>query len=114
MTKPTKWPVHPAKTQISLGIRQVWSESTLCAQWVAKDLSFLHVDNEDADQIGRMPMLIWVFARRIVDFVGFVMLRLIGYDRSNCILRQLCSTGTSPYKRNPQKVNRNGQGVPRA
>ena len=24
MTKPTKWHVHPAKTQISLGIRPVW------------------------------------------------------------------------------------------
>ena len=24
MTKPTKWPVRPAKTQISLGIRPVW------------------------------------------------------------------------------------------
>ena len=24
-TKPTKWPVHPAKTQISLGTRPVWS-----------------------------------------------------------------------------------------
>ena len=29
--------VRPAKTQISLGIRLVWSESSLCAQWVAKD-----------------------------------------------------------------------------
>ena len=28
MTKPTKWPVRPAKTQISLGI---WSESSLSA-----------------------------------------------------------------------------------
>ena len=28
-TKPTKWPVHPAKTQISLGIHPVWSESSL-------------------------------------------------------------------------------------
>ena len=37
LTKPTKWPVRPAKTQISLGIRPVWSESLLCAQWVAKD-----------------------------------------------------------------------------
>ena len=35
MTKPTKWPVRPAKTQISLGIRPVWSESSLCARWVA-------------------------------------------------------------------------------
>ena len=25
--KPTKWPVRPAKTQISLGIHPVWSES---------------------------------------------------------------------------------------
>ena len=40
-------PVCPAKTQISLGIRPVWSESSLCAHWVAKDPSFLHVDSED-------------------------------------------------------------------
>ena len=47
MTKPTKWHVHPAKTQISLGIRPVWSESLLCAQWVhvAKNPSFLHADS---------------------------------------------------------------------
>ena len=47
MTKPTKWPVRPAKTQISLGICPVWSESLLCAHWVAKDPSFLHADRED-------------------------------------------------------------------
>ena len=29
--------VCPAKTQIRLGICPVWSESSLCAQWVAKD-----------------------------------------------------------------------------
>ena len=56
--------VRPAKTQISLGIRPVWSESSLCAQWVAKDPSFLHADSEDSDQTGRMPRLIWVFAGR--------------------------------------------------
>ena len=28
-TKPTKWHVYPVKTQINLGIRPVWSESTL-------------------------------------------------------------------------------------
>ena len=44
--------VRPAKTQISLGIRQVWSESSLCAQWVAKGPRFLHADNEDSDQTG--------------------------------------------------------------
>ena len=49
MTKPTKWQVCPAKTQISLGIRPVWSESLLCAQWVAKDPSFIHADSEDSN-----------------------------------------------------------------
>ena len=45
--KTNKMTVRPAKTQISLGIRPVWSESSLCAQWVAKDPSFLHADSED-------------------------------------------------------------------
>ena len=39
--------VCPANTQISRGIRPVWSESSLCTQWVAKDPSFLHADSED-------------------------------------------------------------------
>ena len=54
--------VRPAKTQISLGIRPVWSESSLCAQWVGKDPSFLPVESKDSDQAGQMPRLIWVFA----------------------------------------------------
>ena len=37
-------------------------QSSLCAQWVAKDPSFLHADSEDSDQTGWMPRLIWVFA----------------------------------------------------
>ena len=77
MTKPTNWHVRPAKTQISLGIRPVWSESSLCAQWVAKDPSVLHADSEDSDQTGRMPMLIWIFAGRTCHFVGFVTRRLL-------------------------------------
>ena len=77
MIKPTKWPVRPAKTQISLGIHPVWSESLLCAQWVAKDPSFLQADSEDSDQTGRMLRLIWVFAGHTDHFVGFVMTWLI-------------------------------------
>ena len=34
--------------QISLGIRPVWSESLLFAQWIAKDPNCLHVDSEDS------------------------------------------------------------------
>ena len=56
--KTNKISLHPAKTQISLGIRPVWSESSLCAQWVAKDTSFLHADSEDSDQTGRTAILL--------------------------------------------------------
>ena len=62
--KTNKMSVRPAKTQISLGIRLVWSESSLCAQWVAKGPKFLQADSEDSDQTGRMARLIWVFAGR--------------------------------------------------
>ena len=73
MTKPTKWHVRPTKTQISLCIRPVWSESSMYTQYVAKDPSFLHADSEDSDQTGRMPSLIWVFAGRTCHFVVVVM-----------------------------------------
>ena len=74
--------VRPAKTQISLSLRPVWSESSLSAQWVAKDPSFLHADSEDSDQTGWMPRLIWVFAGRTCHFFfffffGFVMRWLV-------------------------------------
>ena len=55
MTKQTKWPVHPAKTQISLSICPVWSETLLSTQWVAKDPRFLHVDSKDSDQTSGCP-----------------------------------------------------------
>ena len=43
--------------------RSAWAsaqsdQSSLCAQSVAKDPSFLHVDTEDSDQTGQMPRLI--------------------------------------------------------
>ena len=56
--KTNKKHVRPAKTQISLGIRPVCSESSLCAQWVAKDPSFHHKDSEDPDQTGWRSRLI--------------------------------------------------------
>ena len=39
--------MRPAKAQISLGIRPVWSESSLCAQWVTKEASFRRADSEN-------------------------------------------------------------------
>ena len=73
MTKPTKRHVRQAKTQISLGIRPVWSESSLSA-W--RKLGFLATHwthSEGSDQTRRMPRLICVFAGRTCHIVGFVM-----------------------------------------
>ena len=56
--KTNKMIVCPAKTQISLGICPVCSESSLCAEWVAKGPSFLHEDSVVSYQTGRMPRLI--------------------------------------------------------
>ena len=69
--KTNKVTLRPAKTQISLGIRPVWSESSLCAQWVDEDPHVLHADSEDSDQPGH-PSLRWAH----MPFVGFVMRRL--------------------------------------
>ena len=81
MTKPSNLPVRPKNTQISLGIRPVWPESSLCPLWVAKVPRFLQADSEDSDQIAWMSRFIWGFAGRTVHFVCFDMLRLIFYYR---------------------------------
>ena len=64
MTEPTKWPVRPAKTQISLGICSVWSEPSLFAWRRFGSLATHKAHREDSDQIGWMPRLNWVFAGR--------------------------------------------------
>ena len=75
--KTNKMTVCPGKTQISLGMRPVWSESSLCAHWVAKDPSFLYADSKDSDQTGQVPRLIWVFPGRTCHFVWFVVRWLV-------------------------------------
>ena len=86
--KTNKMSVRSAKTQISLGIHPIWSESSLCAQWVAKETSFLHTDSEAH-----------------THFVGFVVSRLLFIHSSKkshnedlkhlCIDKQLCNTHTN-------------------
>ena len=68
--KTNKMSVRPAKTQISLGIRPVWSESPLSAR---RKLGFLATHwaySEDSDQTGWMPRLICVFAGRTAILLG--------------------------------------------
>ena len=62
--KTNKVSVHPTKTQISLGIRRVWSESSPSACRNLGSLATHWAHSEDSDQTGQMPKLIWVFARR--------------------------------------------------
>ena len=56
MTKPTKWHMRPAKTQIRLGM------PTLIRVLAVR----LRKLGEDSDQTGWMPRLIFVFAGRTV------------------------------------------------
>ena len=64
MTKPKKWHVHPAKTQISLGGWPVLSESFLYTQWVAKDPSFLRWAH----------LLFWWFCHEAAHFYTFCVI----------------------------------------
>ena len=80
MTKPTKWHVCPAKTQISLGIRPVWSESSLSAWRKLRSLATHWAHSEDwsvwADAQADLSLR-WAHSH----FVGFVMRRLILWAR---------------------------------
>ena len=68
--------VRPTKTQISLGIRSVWTESSQCDQWVAEDPRFLHANSEDwSDWADAQADLCLRWTHN--HFVGFVMSRLI-------------------------------------
>ena len=77
-TNLTKWSVHQAKTQTSLGIHPVWSVFAVCSMgsWGLNVSSCgqwrLWSDWADA-QADHPPSLIWVFAGRKGHFIRFVM-----------------------------------------
>ena len=64
--KTNKVTMRPAKTQISLGICQVWSASSPSPWRNLGSLATHQVHSEDSDQTGWMPRLIWVLARHTV------------------------------------------------
>ena len=66
--------------QIRLGIRPIWSESSLSTWRNLGSLASHWAYSEDFDQTGRMPRLIWFFAGHTCHFVGFVMLWLISFS----------------------------------
>ena len=79
-TKPTHLHMRPAKTQISLGICSVWSESSLATWRNLGSLATYWAHRKDSDQTvrkprliwetGRMPRLIWVFSGRTCHWVS--------------------------------------------
>ena len=76
--KTNKVAVCPAKTQISLGIRPVWSGSSLSAWRKLGPLASPWAPSEDSDQTGWMPRLIWVFTGRISTLL--VLSRVGSFD----------------------------------
>ena len=97
VTKPKQWLCIQRRLRSAwasaqsdpLGICPVWSESSLCAQWVAKDPR-LHADSEDSDQTGRMPRLIWVFAGCTTTLL------VLSRDGSNVLEQLYNPTQTKP------------------
>ena len=67
--KTNKMTVRPVKTQISLGICPVWSESSLSTWRKLGSLANHWVHSEGSDQTEQMPRLIWVFAGRTVTLL---------------------------------------------
>ena len=55
---PTSLHLCPAKSQISLHINVVWSESLQSTLWVEKDSIHCQVDNEDDNQLGHTCNLV--------------------------------------------------------
>ena len=74
--KRTFWYLRKTKTQISLHIRAVWSESSLSAWRNIASLAIQNEHSEDSEKIARMRRLIWIFAGCACSKVCFLSLRL--------------------------------------
>ena len=81
ITNPTKWPMRPAKAQISMGIcpgrPSLIRVFAMLGSWGPIVSSCGQRRLWSSDHTGQMPRLIWVFAGWKGHFVGFVVRRLI-------------------------------------
>ena len=75
--KTNKMTVRQAKTQISLGIRPVWSVFAVRSMGSYGPKLFFMWTSKTLIRLSGLPRLIWVFAGRTCHFVGFVMRRLV-------------------------------------
>ena len=97
--KTNKMAVRPAQTQISLGIRPVWSESSLSPWRKLWSLATHWTHSEDSDQTGRMPRLIWFVAGRTL------ILLVLSCRGSYMPLQSLSATKCFRYLHCQQKQN---------
>ena len=73
--------------KISLGVRPVWSESSLCSQMVAKDPSFLHADSEDSDLSLRWAHSYFFFFFFFFFFHEAAQIRTVSLNYTRIIIR---------------------------
>ena len=92
VTKPTKWHVPPAKPQIRLGIRPVWSESSLSAWRKLGSLATHWVHSEGSNQTGQMPRLIWVFVG--CRIILLVLSRGGSYENNSVVITKIFMQGS--------------------
>ena len=77
-TKPCFERMRPVKTQISLRICAVWSESSLPAWRNVTSYAIRNAPSADSDQTSRMRRLIWIFAWRTCQEVR--SLKFVGHN----------------------------------
>ena len=97
--------MRPAKTQISLGIRPVWSVFAVRMKkpW---SLATHSAHSEDSDQTGRVPRLIWVFAGRPLILLVLSCHGSYAMSREKgCFMMQW----TGPYHADEWRISRMGQ-----
>ena len=85
-----------AKTQISLGIRPVWSVFAVHTK-EAWALSYPVSASDDSVQAGRVPRLIWVFAgRKLISLVLSWGRSYLSYDIASESVMKPCIKNDSP------------------
>ena len=102
--KTNKMCVRPAKTQISLGIRPVWSQSSLSAWRKLGSLATHQVHSKDSDQTGRMPRLIRVFAGYTITLLVLSCCGSHGYNEQNHlqVISNASAQSRKIHKQKPQ------------
>ena len=100
-----KMAVRPAKTQISLGIRPVWSESSLSTWRKLGSLATHWAQSEDSEQTGRMPRLLVLSCRGSVKFA--IILLVITVLKMHVMQNSYpegCNSQQSPHQKDHFQV----------